>query len=193
MWGNPAGLYDGKALLVVVVGGIATGLVAYPFGEVRRISGIVRKALFSPEGTVRKLIEQIVGFAETARREGILALEKAIQDVDDSFMATGIRLAVDGTHPELVQSILKTELTFLEERHAEGQRLLRVLGIGWGAFPVPVGLLRVLVTRASGGSSRTHPSVTALPQLPHDAATPANRRCSSEHLPWTKRLCRVIV
>ena len=45
VWANPAGLYDGKALLVVVVGGIATGLVAYPFSEVGRIFGAISGSL----------------------------------------------------------------------------------------------------------------------------------------------------
>ena len=107
--------------------------------------------LFSAEAAVRKLIEQIVGFAEAARREGILALEQGIQEVDDSFMATGIRLAVDGTEPKLIQTILETELTFVEERHAEGQRLLRVFGIGWAVFGGVYALAILSLSPGSGG------------------------------------------
>ena len=87
-----------------------------------------------------------MGFAETARREGILALEPAAQEMKDPFMATGIRLAVDGTEPELVQSILATELHFIDERHKQGQKLVKTLGVNWVIFGA-VGALLVLVLR----------------------------------------------
>ena len=49
-------------------------------------------------------------FAEKARREGLLALEDGIKDVDDPFLKKGIEMAVDGTDPEQLAEILEAEI-----------------------------------------------------------------------------------
>jgi chemotaxis protein MotA len=67
-------------------------------------------------------IGTLVRFAERARREGLLVLEDDLRDVEDEFLRRGVQLVVDGTDPELVKEILRTEVDSLhEERHAEAQ------------------------------------------------------------------------
>lgn len=58
------------------------------------------------------VIRTIISLAETARREGLLALEDAAYQLDDEFMQKGILLIVDGADPELVRNIMETELAF---------------------------------------------------------------------------------
>lgn len=65
-------------------------------------------------------IAQLVGFAERARREGLLVLEDDLRSTEDEFMRRGVQLVVDGTDPELVKEILRTEVDSLhEELHQE--------------------------------------------------------------------------
>ena len=52
-----------------------------------------------------------------ARKEGLLALEEAANDIEDDFMKKGVMLVVDGTDPELVRGIMETSLSCMEERH----------------------------------------------------------------------------
>ncbi|TFG62990.1 MAG: hypothetical protein E4H36_06690 [Spirochaetales bacterium] len=56
----------------------------------------------------RKLIDAIVHFSETARREGLLALEDRIGEIDSEFLKLGLRLVVEGTEPETVRGIMET-------------------------------------------------------------------------------------
>ncbi|RJP32338.1 MAG: motility protein A [Candidatus Omnitrophota bacterium] len=70
----------------------------------------------------------LVSFAERARREGILALETVLDEIENDFMRDGLRLAVDGVEPELIKDILQTELAFVEERHRQYQGILRLAG-----------------------------------------------------------------
>lgn len=56
-------------------------------------------------------ITLMVKFAEKARREGLLALEEAVKEVEDPFMKKGIQMAVDGTDPEELREILDAEIT----------------------------------------------------------------------------------
>ena len=107
-------------MMIVLGGTFSATLVNFPLGHVVGLVGVMKKAFFWKSIPPTELIEKIVGFAETARREGILALEQAVQEVDDAFMGAGIRLAVDGTEPELIQTILETELSFVDERHKSG-------------------------------------------------------------------------
>ena len=155
--GSCIGLYDGTALLVVAGGGIAATLVAFPLRDFWGALGATKNVLVVRSPDPPQLIERMVRYAETARREGILALEQLLGTEPSSLVRRGIRLAVDGTEPALIMDILETELRFVEERHVQVQRLLERLGRHWALFG-GVGALLVL---AQGGNVAT----MALPLL----------------------------
>ena len=161
--GGAAGLYEGPTLLLVVVGGIAAMLISFPLRESLNVFAVVKNVFFTKVVSPQLLIERVVGFATTARREGILALETALGKDDDAFLAQGVRLAVDGTEPDLIMDILETELQFIEVRHRRSQDLLERLGRYWGLFG-GVGALLVLV-QGSGGTGATLVGQAALPLL----------------------------
>ena len=117
-------MIDPPSMIIVVGGTVAAALIANPLQEVVNLVGVYKNAIFTNVPVPTELIERIVGFAETARREGILALEQAIEDGDDVFLSQGVRLAVDGTEPDLIMDILETELSFIEERHKLGQDII---------------------------------------------------------------------
>ena len=125
---------DTPSLLITLGGTVSGTLINHPLQMMVGLVGVGMKAFFWTSLPSSELIEKIVGFAETARREGILALEQAVQEVDDAFMSTGIRLAVDGTEPELIQTILETELSFIEERHKAGAGIFTYMGQAGPAF-----------------------------------------------------------
>ncbi|MFH1570564.1 MAG: motility protein A [Gemmatimonadota bacterium] len=121
---NLASMIDVPSVIITGGGTLAATLIANPLQEVVNLIGVYKKSIFTNVPVPTELIERIVGFAETARREGILALEQAIEEGDDPFLSTGVRLAVDGTEPDLIMDILETELQFVEERHKLGQEIL---------------------------------------------------------------------
>jgi chemotaxis protein MotA len=127
-------MIDTPSMIIVGGGTIAASLIANPLQEVVNLVGVYKKAIFTNVPVPTELIERIVGFAETARREGILALEQAIEDGDDIFLSSGVRLAVDGTEPDLIMDILETELQFVEERHKQGQEIIANMGNAAPAF-----------------------------------------------------------
>lgn len=142
--GDIASFIDTPSMLIVLGGTFSAVLVNYPLAHVVGMVGVMKKAFLWKSIPPTELIEKIVGFAETARREGILALEQAVQEVDDAFMGAGIRLAVDGTEPELIQTILETELSFVDERHKSGAGIFEYMGTTSPAFGM-VGTLVGLV------------------------------------------------
>ena len=147
-----AGLYEGMTLLFVAVGGFAASMVSLPLYRIASLPGVMKNVFFWTNTAPTELLERIVGFAETARREGILALERALDPKDDAFLSQGTRLAVDGTEPDLIMDILETELKFIEERHEAAQEAMGVLARNWGLFGA-LGAIIVLVQQAGTAAS----------------------------------------
>lgn len=142
MAGSGLGAFINFPSFMVVVGGtIAAVLVQYPLSDVLGVIGIMRNTLLTKVTEPTKLIEQIVTFAEEARRDGLLVLEQHSKEIDDQFIKDGIQLAIDGTEPELLRDILTTELTNLEGRHKKGHGILEA----FGAFAPAFGMIGTLI------------------------------------------------
>ncbi|MHC4350826.1 MAG: motility protein A, partial [Planctomycetota bacterium] len=88
-----------------------------------------------------------VELAEVARRDGILALEGMISEMQDDFLVRGIQMAVDGTDPEVIQAVMETELENLLERHENGKGMLDAMGRyapAFGMIGTLIGLVAML-------------------------------------------------
>lgn len=136
---------DPPAIMMVFGGAIAVALVGYPLKQVFNIFSILRKPFFTkPENPV-ELIEELVGLAETARKEGLLALENRTRDIRDPFVVLGIQLSVDGTRSEVVEEILCNEIQALEIRHREAKKILELVGRCGPAFGMIATLLGLIL------------------------------------------------
>ncbi|HHY05249.1 MAG TPA: motility protein A [Thermoanaerobacterales bacterium] len=147
MGGTLKAFLDLASALIVFGGVFAAILVNYPLSKIIDLAKITKIAFFQKQLEAGEVIDKIVSLAETARREGLLALEEAAYQLDDAFLQKGILLIVDGTDPELVKSILETELIFLEERHKEGQGMYEAMGAlspAFGMIGTIVGLINML-------------------------------------------------
>lgn len=92
-------------------------------------------------------IKSIIDLSNVARKEGLLALEEAANGIEDEFLKKGLLLIVDGTDPELVRSIMETELVCIENRHKEGAGFWEALGAAgpaWGMIGTLIGLINML-------------------------------------------------
>ena len=93
------------------------------------------------------IIRNIINLSNVARKEGLLALEEAANNMEDEFIKKGILLIVDGTDPELVRGIMETELSCTEDRHAEVIGFwdnLGAMGPAWGMIGTLIGLINML-------------------------------------------------
>ncbi|MFC1732796.1 motility protein A [candidate division KSB1 bacterium] len=141
-------LFISPASAMVTVGGtIAAVIISYSLKSFLNVPKVLMNVFFIKEESPHEIIGLLVKFAERARREGILALEKQLEEVTDEFLKNGIQLAVDGTEPELLKDIMETELFYLEERHKKGQGQLDAfasLGPAWGMIGTLLGLIMML-------------------------------------------------
>lgn len=106
--------------------------------------GLIFKA---PNLDVSGMITNIINLSNVARKDGLLALEEAANNLDDAFMKKGLLLIVDGTDPELVRGILETEMVATEGRHKGNIQFwedLGAMGPAWGMIGTLVGLVNML-------------------------------------------------
>ena len=128
--------------VVLVFGASFTVLFfAIPARHVKGIVAVTKKAFFYKPQAIDKLIEDMVSYAEIARRDGILSLENAVKDIDDPFIVQGIQMAVDGTDPELIEQVMINDLDNLAERHDNGKFLYDTMG----KYAPAIGMIGTLI------------------------------------------------
>ena len=92
-------------------------------------------------------IKSVMDLSNIARKEGLLALEEAANNLEDEFLKKGVLLVVDGTDPELVRAILETELDCMESRHKKNMTFwdnIASMGPAWGMIGTLIGLVNML-------------------------------------------------
>lgn len=134
-----------KPTEIILVGGCAVGaaIAGSPVSGI--VSGLkgVKKMLFGAHFNVEHSIKEIVEFAETARRDGVLALEETSKTHPDPFMRRGLQLTIDGTDPEVVERILRIEIDAMTERHKHGKHFFASVA----KFGPGCGLLACLIAQ----------------------------------------------
>lgn len=115
-------------------GAAAAALISFPMENLLAVTKIVRNCFLTRAKDPRELVAEMVRYAETARRDGILALERLTPDIDDPFLVSGLQMAVDGNDPASIEAVLTNELEAVEARHAEGKALFDNLGRYGPAF-----------------------------------------------------------
>lgn len=144
---NPAVLIKPSPIILVLGGTLAASAAGFLKSDVTGIKDVIKQAMGTPEHTPEEDIERMVHLAELARREGLLALEKAAAEVEDPFFRKGVELTVDGVDPEEIQDILEGELAAIKERHKMGAKFFQDMG-GFsptlGIIGTVVGLIHVL-------------------------------------------------
>lgn len=142
--GTFVAFFDSASIMVVVGGSIAATLISYPLKNFLSVFGVSVKVLMYRLDSIPDLVEEIVSLAETARRDGLLALEGRLEEIENPFIVLGVQMAVDGTRPEVMEDILRTELDAVATRHRDGKGLLDCMGRFAPAFGM-IGTLMGLI------------------------------------------------
>ena len=98
----PMLLVLGTTLLITVGGGT--------MADAKEAVRSVKRAFTGGVAPAGDLVPQVVKLADKARKEGLLALEDSLGEIDDQFLIKGVTMAIDGTDPDDVRDILEAEL-----------------------------------------------------------------------------------
>lgn len=148
--GDSASSFMDIASIFIVIGGlIASLLINFKREQIKLTGKVLKEAFHKNNQQLPGLIQLFIRLAERARREGLLALENELDEVDDPFIRKGILLAVDGIEPDVINDIMNAEITAMEERHYQGRHILEKCGEyapAWGMIGTLVGLVLMLNT-----------------------------------------------
>jgi chemotaxis protein MotA len=116
--GNPASLLLVPPMLLVFGATFFVSMAGGTMADFKAaIAGLV-KAFTAGAPSAVDVVPVIVTLADKARKEGLLALEESLKDVEDPFLVKGLTMAVDGTDPEEMREILEGEVA-AKKAHAK--------------------------------------------------------------------------
>ena len=133
-----------SSIFIVIGGLIASMLINFKFEQIKITGKVLSESFHQNDQQLPELIELFVRLSERARREGILALENELEDVEDPFIKKGILLAVDGIEPEVIKDILEAEITAVEDTTLSRSTIIEKAGEyapSWGMIGTLVGLV----------------------------------------------------
>jgi chemotaxis protein MotA len=166
--GSMGGIIDIPSVFVTVGGSLFSLFFVAPLKQVLGMFGILGRVFKTYSYGEKTLIQNMVQLSEKARREGILALEEGLDDLDDPFMKSGLRMVVDGTDGNVIRAILENEMNQMEARHMAGINLVNQwagFGPGFGMMGTVIGLigmLRNLEDKSSLGPNMAVALITTL-------------------------------
>jgi chemotaxis protein MotA len=143
-----AQLINPAAYVIILVGTAASLFMAFPMSELKKFPALIR-ILFKRQELVSReeLIRLFMEWATITRREGLLALESRVDDIEDPFLRNGMRMIIDGQDQDFVRDVLLEEINATEERHKAGAQIFSQAGMyapALGVLGAVIGLIAAL-------------------------------------------------
>jgi chemotaxis protein MotA len=123
--------------LIVFGGTLGAVLLQFPLSTVIAAFRSLSHIFTAPRRQDMELIDQLVGFAHKARRQGVVSLDADLAGVQDPFLKETLTLAVDGTEPADLRNIMRVSL----ESAMENEERLPAVFESAGGFSPTIGIL----------------------------------------------------
>jgi chemotaxis protein MotA len=134
--------------MAITLGGmLCATLIHFSLPQFLGIFSVIKKTIISKIPSQSDLIQKMVNFAAINRRDGALALEQEIPNLDNSFFKKGLQLLVDGRDSEQIRDFMSVEVQYLQDRHSTGKKILEFMGAAAPAFGMIgtlIGLVQML-------------------------------------------------
>ena len=136
--------------MAITIGGmLCATLIHFSLPQFLGIFSVIKKTIISKIPSQSDLIQKMVNFAAINRRDGALALEQEIPNLDNSFFVKGLQMLVDGRDSEQIRDFMSVEVQNLQDRHSTGKKILEFMGAAAPAFGM-IGTLIGLVQMLRG-------------------------------------------
>jgi chemotaxis protein MotA len=126
--GSPFVIFVVPPMLLVFGGTLGAAVAGGTLKDAKGIVGLLKKAFTAKITPPDEAVATLVSLAERARKEGLLALEDAVKDVDDPFLKQGLGLAIDGTDPDEVRGILEAQVDAKKAVDKAGAKIFGDMG-----------------------------------------------------------------
>ncbi|MGA2450011.1 MAG: flagellar motor protein [Polyangiaceae bacterium] len=145
--GHITALIGGPAAMIVFGGTIGAVVVQYPTPMIFAALGAAGATFKKPKTDGAKLVEEIVDYANRARRDGILALEKVAPTSSHPFLAKALMMAIDGADSTSLRQTMEITIGKREEHGEDSGKIFEAAG-GYsptvGIIGAVLGLIHVM-------------------------------------------------
>jgi chemotaxis protein MotA len=145
--GTIMGVFDVPSILCTVGGSYFSLYLCAPLKQCLSLPKILGRINKTFDYGEKNIVQNMVALSEKARREGILALEDGLDDIEDPFMRSGLRLVVDGTDGQVIRAIMENEMNQCEARHMSNINVVTQwagFAPGFGMMGTVIGLIGML-------------------------------------------------
>ena len=145
--GNLGQVIQPTAAMIVFGGTLGAVLIQYPLPVALSAFRRLAQVFVEPGQNAQTTVELLVNYANQARREGIISLDKELASIHEPFLHRALMLAVDGTDPLELRKIMELELDNREEQEEKIPQLFESAG-GFsptiGIIGAVLGLIQVM-------------------------------------------------
>jgi chemotaxis protein MotA len=114
---NVMAVLSPSAMSIVLGGTLGAAMAGASFAHIKAIPKLIMKAFMADPPDMNGRLTELVGYAEKARRDGLLALDEQVSAIEDPFTRKGMQMVVDGTDPDVVAEVLELENDNMKKRH----------------------------------------------------------------------------
>ncbi len=140
--------------LIIVFGGTFSAvIIGFGLKKFKEAMMLVRMAYLPPEYDLNDLIKNLIDFSIIIRKEGLLAVEKHLEKIDNPFPRKLIRYVIDGTDPHSLENLAVSEIKAMEERHSSKIQVFKKMG-GYAPTMGIIGtVMGLIMTLANAGGN----------------------------------------
>ncbi len=165
--GNLWNFFDAASIFIVIGCTFAIVVASFPASTLSSIPKHFGVMLNAGKFNPMTYIDQLVELAQTARKNGLLALEGKANEQEDPFFKQAIMLIVDANDPDKVRAILENDIDCMSARHEDAAALYdkaSSVAPAFGMVGTLVGLINMLASMdpTSGGGDLGKDMGTAL-------------------------------
>ena len=151
-----AQLINPAAYVIILVGTAASLFIGFPLSEIKKFPTLLKITFIEQKLVGRdELIRMFMEWATITRREGLLALETKVDEIEDPFLRNGMRMIIDGNEQDFVRDVLLEEISATEDRHKAGALIFSQAGMyapTLGVLGAVIGLIAALADMSDMGA-----------------------------------------
>ena len=141
MSGNLMSFWSLSSLIITLFGSLCALAISYPLEDLKTMPAALKKITENSEANLLHLVELFTELSRKARKDGLLALEDQLEDIEDDFIVRCIRMVIDGMEPEVIRNVMEIEIETTQDRHKVAQDIFST----WGELAPAFGMIGTLI------------------------------------------------
>lgn len=145
---DPHALINPAAFLIIFAGTAAAIFNAFPMKDIKKFPKLMKIIFTGKQFTPKQqILELFVSVAKSAKQEGVMAIEKRANEVEDPFIRSTLTMVADGFNADFIYGVVDSEIKQMEERHRSGAQIFAQCGMyapTLGVLGAVIGLIAAL-------------------------------------------------